>query len=84
MAIAATDSKEGFLALRNALQIVPDPWFRSALLSAIALTRQDEAIEFLLDLIAIEAIVRAMSSQDIAHRLEGAVNGNSRLARHPA
>lgn len=70
--------------MRNALQIAPDPWFRSALLLAIAFTRQDEAIEFLLDLIAIEAIVRAMSSQDIADRLEGAVNGNSRLARHLA
>ena len=66
-----------------------DPWFRSVLLSAIALTRQDAALEFLLELVksesldaerAIEAIVRSMPSAEMVQRVEDLVKGNPRLA----
>lgn len=90
LAIAATHSPEGFHALRDRLEIVRDPWFVSALLSAIALTRQEEAMEFLLDLVkdetrqaeaAIEAICRSMPQEEVMKRLEGLVEGNPRLSR---
>ena len=67
-----------------------DPWFRSVLLSAIALSRLEEAVEFLLALVrteslqaeaAIEALVRAMPSAEVIQRLEEVVAGNPRLAR---
>ncbi len=56
----------------------------------MALTRQDAALEFLLDLVrteslnaeaAIEAILRSMPSQEVIKRLERLVEGNPRLAR---
>ena len=67
-----------------------DPWFVSALLSAIALTRQDAAIEFLLDLVgkesldaepAMEALLRSLPSSEVVKRLEKLVAPNPRLAR---
>jgi hypothetical protein len=90
LAIAGTHSAEGFNALRECFAKANDPWWRSVLLSAIALTRQDAAVEFLLDLVrteslnaeaAIEAILRSMPSQDVTKRLEKLVTGNPRLAR---
>jgi hypothetical protein len=60
------------------------------LLSAIALTRQDAALDLLLDLVksesldaerAIEAIVRSMPSPEIMQRLEKVVAPQPRLAR---
>lgn len=60
------------------------------MLSAIALTRQDAALEFLLELVrteslhadgAIEAILRAMPSAEATTRLEALVTGNQRLSR---
>jgi HEAT repeat protein len=90
LAIAGTHSPEGFAALRDCLSRVIDPWFRSVLLSAIALTRQDEALEFLLDLIrkesldaegAIEALLRSMPSDELTQQLRKLVAGNPRLAR---
>jgi len=90
LAIAGTHSTQGFAALRQRFAEEADPWFRSVLLSAIALTRQDEALEFLFDLArteslqaeaAIEAILRAMPSAEITKRLEQMVAGNQRLAR---
>jgi HEAT repeat protein len=90
LAISATHSLEGFEALRECLEHKTDPWFVSVLLSAIALTRQDAAIEFLLDQVkkesrlgeaAIEAICRAMPSQEVLQQLGRLVEGNSRLAR---
>ncbi len=89
LAIAGTHSPQAFDVLQKALDAAPDPWFRSVLLSAIALTRQDAAVEFLLDLVksesadaerAIEAMVRSMPSQELVHRLESLVKGNPRLA----
>jgi HEAT repeat protein len=90
LAIAGTHSAQGLTALRECFTEQSDPWFRSVLLSAIALTRQDEAIEFLFDLVrtqslqagpAIEATLRSMPSVEITNRLEKMVAGNPRLAR---
>jgi hypothetical protein len=90
LAIAATHSPEAFSALRAQLELARDPWFRSVLLSAIALTRQDVAQEFLLQLIqsesfdaepAIEAFLRSMPSNEVVNRLEKTVASNPRLAK---
>lgn len=90
LAIAGTHSPEAFDALRESLVKADDPWFRSVLLSAIALTRQDAALKFLLDLVrtesldaepAIEAVLRSMPSQEMIKRLEKLVAGNPGLAR---
>lgn len=90
LAIAATHSPQAFETLRDRLAEEHDPWFRSVLLSAIALTRQDAAIEFLLDQVrtdspqaqaAIEAILRAAPSDKIVQELEALVAGNPRLIR---
>ena len=90
LAIAGTHSAQGFNTLRERFAAEADPWFRSVLLSAIALTRQDAALEFLFDLVrteslqaeaAIEAILRAMPSAEITKQLEKTVAGNPRLAR---
>jgi HEAT repeat protein len=90
LAIAGTHSPEAFDVLRKGLNDSNDPWFRAVLLSAIALTRQDEATEFLLDQVkseslaaesAVEAIVRSMPSSEVMQRLEKLTAGNPRLAR---
>jgi HEAT repeat protein len=90
LAIAGTHSAEGFDVLRESFVKADDPWWRSVLLSAIALTRQDAALEFLLELVsteslnaeaAIEAILRSMPSQEVIKRLEKLVAGNPRLTR---
>jgi hypothetical protein len=90
LAIAGTHSLEGFNILKTCLADAADPWFRSVVLSAIALTRQDEALEFLLELVrtesldaeaAIEAVLRSMPSADVVKRLEKLVASNPRLAR---
>ena len=90
LALAGTHSPQALDILQKSLDAAPDPWFRSVLLSAIALTRQDAALEFLLDLVksesfdaerAIEAIVRSMPSPGIMQRLENMVAPQPRLAR---
>jgi len=90
LAIAGTHSPEGFHALQESFGKADDPWWRSVLLSAIALTRQDEALEFLLDLVrteslsaeaAIEAVLRSAPSEEVIKRLEQLVAGNPRLQR---
>jgi HEAT repeat protein len=90
LAIAGTHSPQGFDALRKRFAEESDPWFCSVLLSAIALTRQDAAQEFLLDLVrteslqaeaAIEALLRSMPSVDVTKRLEDLVAHNPRLSR---
>jgi hypothetical protein len=52
MAIAQTHTPEAFQLLRTAFAKARDPWFRAAVLSAVALTRQQEATDWLLDLMA--------------------------------
>ena len=90
LAIAGTHSPEGFEALKNALETAHDAWFRSVLLSAIALTRQDAAMGFLLDLVngesidaerAMEAVARSMPSTATVQRLTSLAASNPRLAR---
>ena len=90
LAIAGTHSPQALETLRERFAKESDPWFCSVLLSAIALTRQDAAIEFLLDQVrteslqaeaAIEAILRAMPSEGVTKRLGKLVAGNPRLAR---
>jgi hypothetical protein len=88
LALAGTHSAAGFEALKQQLVKAPDPWFRSVLLSAIALTRQDDALEFLLELVraesldaeaAIEAVLRSMPSPELSERIKKLVAGNQRL-----
>jgi HEAT repeat protein len=88
LAIAGAHSLEAFEALRESLEKAHDPWWRSVLLSAIALTRQDAALELLLELVrtesldaetALEAVLRSMPSQEVVKRLEKLVEGNPRL-----
>jgi HEAT repeat protein len=90
LAIAGTRSAKGFDVLRKRFAEESDSWFCSVLLSAIALTRQDEAVEFLFDLVrkeslhaeaAIEAILRSAPSPELMERLEGLVASNPRLMR---
>jgi hypothetical protein len=90
LAIAGTHSSEAFQVLRQCFAAATDAWFLGILLSAIALTRQDAGIEFLLDLVrteslpaaaAIEAILRSAPSFEVTQRLEKIVAGNPRLAR---
>jgi HEAT repeat protein len=90
LAIAGTHSQEAFEVLRESFTKADDPWWRSVLLSAISLTRQDAALEFLLELVrtesldaeaVIEIILRSMPSQEIVKCLEMLVEGNPRLKR---
>lgn len=90
LAIAGTHAIEGFQVLRDSLETARDPWFVSVLLSAIALTRQEAAVEFLLDLIrtespkgeaAIEALLRSIPAPEVTTRLEKLVTSNPRFAR---
>jgi len=90
LALSATHSVEAFQVLREHLQKTPDPWFRSVILSAIALTRHDEAMEFLLDVVrndsvdaagAIEAILRSGPSEKVMESLEKETSANPRLTR---
>ncbi|HEV3510310.1 MAG TPA: hypothetical protein VGS05_01315 [Candidatus Sulfotelmatobacter sp.] len=90
LAIAGTHSMEGFQVLRESFEKADDPWFLSVLLSAIALTRQDAGLKFLLDLVrteslhaegAIEAILQSMPSKENIQRLEKLVAGNARLTQ---
>ncbi|MBB6143280.1 HEAT repeat protein [Silvibacterium bohemicum] len=90
LAIAATHSPEAFALLRDRWNKSPDVWFSSVLLSAIALTRQSEATEFLLSMVereamradqAIEALLRSMPSDDTVQRLKVLASRNARLER---
>ena len=90
LAIAGTHSIEGLECLKQRLLEAKDPWWRSVLLSAIALCRQEAALEFLLDQVrteslqaesAVEAILRSGPSTDTVRRLEEIVGNNPRLAR---
>lgn len=90
LAIAGTHAPEALEPLRHALENVRDPWFRSVLLCAIALIRQEPAINFLLGLVkgqslnaeaAIESILRSAPSEEVMQRLKNFASENPRLAR---
>jgi len=89
LAIAGTHSPQAFETLKQRFNKESDPWFCSVLLSAIALTRQDAAIEFLLDQVrteslqaeaAIEALLRSAPSNEVTKRLKELVAHNPRLS----
>jgi hypothetical protein len=81
-ALAETRSPAALAALLKRQKEFTDEWFSGVLLSAIALTRQPEAIDFLIGLIeheereaprAIEALSRVAASDELSARLERAV-----------
>ena len=89
-AIADQRSPEAFSALRNQFGVERDTWFHSVLLSAIALSRQQEAFDFLFNLIragprhaeaAIKAIVDSKPAEEVMKQLEAIISGDPRLAR---
>ena len=90
LAIAGTHTQQAFETLQQRFAKASDPWFCSVLLSAIALTRQDAATEFLLDQVrteslqaeaAIEALLRSAPTDETKKRLKELVSGNQRLTR---
>jgi hypothetical protein len=90
LAMAATHSVEAFEMLKARWEKARDAWFRSVLLSAIALTRQSAATEFLLSLVksdsigadqVVEALLRSLPSEEVLLRLKALVTGNARLER---
>ncbi len=89
LAISATNSIEAFECLKRHLLESADPWWRSVLLSAIALCRQEAALDFLLVQVrteslyaenAIEAILRAAPTEEVMDRLKTATKSSPRLA----
>jgi hypothetical protein len=81
-ALADMRAPEALAVLRARLRDGADTWFGSVLLSAIALTRLPEAVDFLISLVerdaheaaaAIEAIGRIAPSEEIRARVEQAV-----------
>jgi HEAT repeat protein len=89
-AIADQRSSQAFTVLRERFAVEQDAWFRSVLLSAMALTRQQEALDFLFQLIrteplnaeaAITALVESKPAPEVLKQLEERVSGNPRLAR---
>jgi hypothetical protein len=91
LAIAGTHSAEAFECLRKNLELTEDRWRRSVLLSAVALTRQPNATDFLMNLLAaesadaeaaIEAIVRSAPNEEVLNRVESGIASNPRLRRH--
>jgi hypothetical protein len=90
LAIAATHTLEAFTLLRDRWRRAEDPWYSTVLLSAIALTRQAEATDFLLALVqkehlradqAVEALLRSLPSDETVQRLKALVSGNPKLER---
>jgi len=78
MAIAQTHTLEAFQLLCATFTKAFDPWFRTAVLTAIALTRQQEATDWLLGLVekedphasdAHEALCRSAPSAATIERL---------------
>jgi HEAT repeat protein len=89
-ALAELRTPEALQPLLARLQSGPDTWFTGILLSAIALTRLPEAIDFLISLIerdgreasaAIEAIGRMVPNADLRTRVKLVVDqsGSPRL-----
>lgn len=83
-ALADTRSPAALAALMRRQKEFADEWFTGVLLSAIALTRLPEAVDFLIGIIdreereaprAIEALSRAATGDDLRTRLAQAVEG---------
>jgi hypothetical protein len=91
-ALAETRSPAALAPLLTRLKASADEWFSGVLLSAIALTRLPEAIDFLIAMIerdereaprAIEAVRRIATSEELRARFVQAVeaSGSPRLAK---
>ncbi len=91
-ALAETRSPQGLDALIKCQKGANEPWFAGVLLSAIALTRLPEAIDFLVGIIereereapvAIEALGRVATGEELRKRIELAVEetGSQRLLK---
>jgi HEAT repeat protein len=85
-ALAETRSPAALAALLQRQKDLADEWFSGVLLSAIALTRLPEAINFLLAMIeredreaprAIEALCRTATNEDLRSRLVAAVQATA-------
>lgn len=90
LAIGAMRSLSAFHKLKKALEETSDRWFRGVLFSAIALTRQEEALEFLVEWVrqeslqaeaAVAAFVESLPNEEWMARLETLVSSNPRLLR---
>jgi len=91
-ALAETHNPRALAALLKRHKGVTEPWFGGVLLSAIALTRLPEAVDFLIAMIereereapaAIEALSRTAPSAELCVRIERAVlaTGSPRLRK---
>jgi hypothetical protein len=87
-AIGAMRSIPAFLKLKEHFGESSDRWYRGILLSAVALTRREEALEFLLDLVreelwyaegAVRAIVGLRPGFEWMTRLQELISSNPRL-----
>jgi hypothetical protein len=90
LALGESRSLEGFRLLRTRLEGDTEPVFRATMLTAIALNRQPEAVEFLLAQIAsdlpdakgaLTALMRVLPSPEVLQRIERAVEGTPSLER---
>jgi hypothetical protein len=63
MAIAETHTPEAFRLLQTTFGAALDTWFRTTVLAAIALTRQQEATDWLIDLIANDDVQAAAAHE---------------------
>jgi hypothetical protein len=63
MAIAQTHLPEAFRLLQKTFDAARDPWFRTTVLTAIALTRQQEATDWLIGLIANDDVEAAAAHE---------------------
>jgi HEAT repeat protein len=92
LALADTRTPEALAALEARLRAGADTWFASVLLSAIALTRQPAAFDYLIDIIhkdareapaAIEALGRIALNAEVRARVRQSIEetGSQRLAQ---
>jgi HEAT repeat protein len=90
LALGQTRTLEAFTALKKAISGQKDSWFCGVLLTAIAMTRREEAFHFLLELVreesrlatdAITAVLHAAPPAGVTERLEAVVRSteNARL-----
>lgn len=90
LALGQTRTLEAFAALKKAISGQKDSWFCGVLLTAIAMTRREEAFHFLLELVreesrlatdAITAVLHAAPPAEVVERLEAVVRSieNARL-----
>jgi hypothetical protein len=92
LALGQTRTPEALMALKRAIAGHKDSWFGGVLLTAVALTRREEAFHFLLELVreesrlaadAITAVLHAVPPAEVRQRLEATVRdtANERLLR---